>query len=87
MNKRELEILIKQINEKTGSPQEHYIRDDSGRLRAQVGHYYISGAYGGVELERVVNEGGGCKSISRDGFGTKKQLGTFLLGMLAGLPD
>lgn len=87
MQKRELEILIKQINEKTGSPQEHYIREDSGRLRAQVGHYYLSSAYGGVKLERVVNESGGCEAVSRDGYGTKKQLGTFLQGMLAGLPD
>ena len=56
---KDLEALIARLNRATGSPAEPYIRDDTGRLRAQVGCYHLSRAYGGFALHRMSNESGG----------------------------
>ncbi len=45
--------------------------------------YFLSMAYGGYRLEQ--NDGTGCRTISHDGYGTKRQLYTFLVGMLEGI--
>lgn len=79
-----LQRKVEYLNELTDSPKQAYTRTDDG-LRGNIGHYYISGAYGGVKLERIVNEGGGCTEISRDGYGTKRELWTFLCAYVAGI--
>lgn len=45
------------------------------------GGYVLSMAYGGYRLDQ--QDGDGYRTISCDGYGTKKQLYTFLRGMLA----
>ena len=81
----DLEHLVERINKVTDSPLEPWGKDGQGKLRANVGNYYLSGAYGGVKLERMVSESGGCDDISTDGFGTKRQLYTWMRAFLAGL--
>lgn len=52
-----------------------------------IGAYRLDQAYGGVKLVQVTSEGGGIREISCDGYGTKRQLYTFLMGMLARQSD
>ena len=85
ITKDDLERLAKRINKATGSPLEPWSKDEHGKLKANVGNYYLSGAYGGVKLERVCSESGGCDDISTDGFGTKRQLYTWMHAFLAGV--
>ena len=80
-----LEYLVRQINAETGSPAEAYAgRDEAGRLRAAVGHYHISGAYGGVALHRTMSEGGGVEDVF-GGHIPKRELYGLLRAFLAGL--
>ena len=79
----DLESLVDRINEATGNKKEAW--DKTGeRSKANVGTYYIDGAYGGVMLAQMVNVGGGIDTISRDGYGTKKELYTFMTAYLLG---
>lgn len=76
----DLESLRDRINGATNSPMESWSKDGPN-----VGHYHISGAYGGVKLERVNNKHGGCHTISTGGFDTKRQLYYWVSAFLAGL--
>jgi len=81
----DLKNLCNRINKLTGSPIEQYTFWDDGHYHSNIGNYYISGAYGGVKLERIVNDGGGCQDISHNGFGTKRELYTWMDAFLRGL--
>lgn len=74
MNKRtsikDLEYLVKIINKKIG-------RKDYG-----VGHYILGEAYGGIRLEKIVNDGG---SVVIYGYSTKRELESQLRAFIAGL--
>ena len=48
-----------------------------------VGRFYVGGAYGGFQLERIVNEGGGCTDISKRG--TRREIHEQLLVLNKGL--
>lgn len=82
---KDLEILTNRINKQTDSPIQAWTRNTELKMKASVGHYYIAGAYGGVKLERMCNESGGCTDISTQGFGTKKELYHWMQAFLAGL--
>lgn len=58
----QLQAVIARINRETGSPAEPYIPDADGKLRAQIGNFHLSRAYGGYALHRMVNESGGVSS-------------------------
>lgn len=72
------------INEMTGNPSEPYTRTESGFV-TNIGCYYISQAYGGVALVRMVTEGGGQTMPTQSGHITKRQLNHELEGFLAAL--
>ena len=48
-----------------------------------VGRFYVQGAYGGFQLERIVNEGGGCADISKRG--TRREIYEQLMVLNEGL--
>lgn len=54
INVRDLERLVLTINELTESPTEYW----TDKL-INIGHYTLSGAYGGWQLQRVMNTSGG----------------------------
>ena len=80
---KQLDYLVNRINEVTGSPKAPYRQTKDG-YRANHGNYHIDSAYGGVQLVRMCSEGGGVSPVSRDGFGTKRQLHAFMTAFLAG---
>ena len=81
---KDLERLVDQLNEITGNPTATYTKDASGEFHANIGNYHIDGAYGGVKLVQLSNESGGIIEISKNGFGTKRQLYDFLNAYISG---
>lgn len=79
---KQLRSLIDVINEVTGSPKESWVREGD-KFTAQIGNYHLSGQYGGVSLERMMNEGGGVNVIF--GTTTKRDLYNQLHAFLRGL--
>lgn len=59
---KHLDAICSQLNEATGSPLTPYTRGDDGRMRANVGNYHVSQAYGGFCIHRTENESGGVST-------------------------
>ena len=83
----DLEHYAGLINQATNSPMETLTRDETGKLTANVGNYYISGAYGGVSLYRNVGPGGGSTEVLNSGHVPKRDLYNRMRAYLAGLED
>ena len=81
---KDLEAVVGRINRVLGTPQEPWTRIDN-RAVANIGNYHISGAYGGVSLHRMVNEGGGVQDVFSSGHGTKRELYEKMHAFLAGI--
>jgi hypothetical protein len=69
-----LQAVVDRINRLTGSPATSYTRGEDGKLRANVGNFHISSAYGGVTLHRMSNEAGGVTTPLGLGYSTKRDL-------------
>ena len=90
ITRKDLEYLVDEINTKTKSPIESWTRNGTiGKrqpgFKANVGNYHLDYAYGGVKLSRMVNDGGGIDNISKDGYGTKRELYNWMRAFLAGM--
>lgn len=81
---KNLEFQVARINKITGSPETAYTKID-GKLKANIGHYHLDQAYGGIKLVRMDNESGGISVITRRGYGTKKELYYQLDAIITGL--
>lgn len=68
---RGLNILAGFTPEEADAPL--YSRGEDGEHRAMVGRYTLQGAYGGLQLQQIVNEGGGVRAITQ-GYGTKREV-------------
>ncbi len=69
-----LDSLCARINKLTHSPETSYTRKPEGGMRANIGNFHISHAYGGVCLHRMCNEGGGVTAPLGLGHVTKREL-------------
>ncbi len=67
---KNLQAVVDRINRTTGSPMAY--RGDDGVIA--VGHYTLSGAYGGVSLHRICNTSGGCSDVFGCGHIPKRAL-------------
>jgi len=67
-----------------------YTMDEHLHSTAMVGRYTLTGAYGGWQLQQVINEGGGVRAITQ-GYGTKREvyhlIHAYREGMAAGRGD
>jgi len=76
-----LNATVNKINEMTNSPTEY--RADGV---IQIGHYTLSGAYGGWQLQRVMNTGGGVDlPLGETGHVPKKELYGLMQSFIRGL--
>lgn len=82
-----LRTVCDNLNRMTGSPMVPYIRTKDGKLTAQIGCYLIDQAYGGYQLARIVNEGGGQTSPIGLGFGAARECYDKMRAYMAGLQD
>ena len=79
-----LEYLVSQINTLTDSPATPYTRDGD-KMKANIGNFHLSQAYGGVCVHRMANESGGCTTPIWSGHGTKKEAEMKLRAFICGL--
>ena len=82
---KQLEYLVSEINRVRGMPAAPWTRDATGRLRANIGNYHLSGAYGGVCLHRMATDGGGVTTPLGLGHIPKRELAAQLRAFLLGL--
>ena len=91
---RDLDGAVRGLNLMAGFTAEEadaplYTRDGANH-RAMVGRYTLQGAYGGWQLQQVINEGGGVRAITQ-GYGTKREvyhlIHAYREGMAAGRGD
>lgn len=79
-----LQARVDYLNKITGSPATAYTKTDKG-MKANIGHFHIDHAYGGVSLERMMSEGGGVESISDLGHITKRELFNWITAYISGI--
>ena len=84
ITQKDLEQKVTLLNEITGSPLTHWTRAN-GKITANIGHFYVSQAYGGVNLARNVNLGGGVSETLSCGHMPKKELYQMLCAFIAGI--
>jgi hypothetical protein len=80
ITEKQLQAIVERINRVTGSPMEPYTNG-----RANIGHYHLSFAYGGVELHRMVNMHGGVTCPFGGGHVPKRELAQRMWAFLAEL--
>ena len=73
ITRKNLEAAIDTLNRMTGSPSEPY-RKEGEKWVANIDNFHISGAYGGVALHRMCNEGGGIRDIFQRGHMPMREL-------------
>lgn len=81
---KHLEAQVDFVNKITNSPAETWSRGSDNKLRANIGNYYISQAYGAFTLFRIMNEGGGVQTPLGGGRLTKKDLSYMMGAFIAG---
>ena len=62
ITRKQLDSLVQLINEITGAPLKPYERQGDGTLRANVGNFHLSMAYGGYCIHRMQNDEGGVST-------------------------
>jgi hypothetical protein len=85
ITQKDLEYLVLELNRSTGKPIEPYTKQSDGSFKSNTGCYILDYAYGGVALNKLVTDGGGVMRISKDGYGTKRQLHDFIVAILTGM--
>lgn len=81
---KHLQSVVDRINRLTGSPDSYMTLID-GKRTINIGHYHISGAYGGVCLQRTMNDAGGVTCPIGGGHVPKRELYERMHAFIAGL--
>jgi hypothetical protein len=81
ITRKDLELLVSRINEATNSPLTY----SDKRFKPHIGHYHLSGAYGGLKLVRTMSESGEIKDITKTGYTTKRELYNEMSAFLRGI--
>lgn len=84
---KDLEAVVARINRITESPSESYSKTEDGKLKANIGNYHLSYAYGGVSLHRMNNESGGVTTPISSGHVTKRELYSLMQAYINGLTE
>lgn len=79
-----LEMRIAMLNKALGTPTTPWTKTPKG-LKANIGNYHWSGAYGGYSLHQMCNDGGGVRDIFSCGHIPKRDLFNRICAMLAGI--
>ncbi len=82
----DLEAICRRINRTVnGTDQLEVYTRENGTLRANIGVFYLDGAYGGYALYRIVSEGGGVTDVLNTGHTTKRELQARMFSFLEGI--
>jgi hypothetical protein len=83
---KDLEQLVKELNELTGNPVEpSYLDPELGHYRSNVGHYFIDRGYGGVRLGRITNLGGAMHAVLSNNYKPKRELWNTMRAFVQGI--
>lgn len=85
VTEKDLEAVVRRINEITQSPMVSYIKDSTGKLVCQVGNYHLDYAYGGVALHRTLTKEGGIKDVLLCGYVPKAELHKLMQAFIEGI--
>ena len=85
VSKTTLQAKVDRINVITKSPKAHSVKTEEGSYVSNVGHFYLSQAYGGYCLLRIVNLGGGSSTPAIGGHISGKEMDYLLDGFIAAL--
>jgi len=80
----DLEQCCRVLNSGCGYDLEPHGSDEDGKYKPNPNVYHLDYAYGGVALGQMMPTGSGSRRISNGGFGTKRELYTFMTGMIQG---
>lgn len=80
-----LENKIDYLNAITNSPKEPWSTDKNGKTKANIGNHHLDGAYGGVCVHKMVNDGGGVSTPLVGGNVTKRELYDLLCAYVKGI--
>jgi hypothetical protein len=84
ITEKALQAQVDRLNKITNSPLKPYELKD-GKYIAQVGNYYLDGAYGGWQLARMMSEGGSITDVLRTGHISKRDLYNRLAAFISGI--
>ena len=84
---KDLERRVSYLNTLTGNPQKPWIRNDDGKLVAQIGNYHLSQAYGGVCIHQMLSSGGGVTTPIFGGHVPKREAYQQLNAYIAGIEN
>ena len=87
VTEKQLEAIVRRINQITDSPEESYTKDSAGQYQSNIGNYHLDHAYGGVSLHRMVNESGGVNNVLGCGHIPKSELADLMYAYIRGLED
>lgn len=87
ITQKNLECLVKRINQATNSPAETFTKEGNPPFLWNIGNYHLDYAYSGVKLVQTANEHGGIRTISTGGYRTKRELYQWMQAFLAGLEN
>lgn len=82
-----LEAIADRLNVQTGSPAKAWDKNEDGQHKAQIGNFYISQAYGGYSLHRMVTDGGGVSDVFSCGHIPARQLADRMYAYMKALSD
>ena len=82
VTKEMLENKVDHLNNVTDSPRKYFSND--GKFTVNIDHFCISGAYGGYELQRTCNNGGGVTTPFNTGHIPKKELYNLISAFIDG---
>ena len=80
VTERDLDNAVLRLNELTGSPKSYF----NDERKTNIGHFCLDYAYGGVQLQRVVNQSGGVSTVFNCGYITKGGLYNLIHAFIEG---
>jgi hypothetical protein len=81
---KHLENAINELNQATGNACQAWEKTESG-YTANIGCYTLAGAYGGYQLQQIVNGGGGVHDVFSVGYVSKRELYNLIRAMIQGV--
>jgi hypothetical protein len=86
ITQKDIESVVARINRITGSPMDYaQPRTDGAPFCSNIGNYHLDYAYGGVQLCRVCNTGGGVSNVLGCGHVPKRELYERMHALITGL--
>ena len=82
---KNLEAKVEHLNQLTNAPTTYSTKQDDGTYTTNLGNFHLYQAYGGVELHRVVNDGGGVTCPAWEGCLSKREASALLSAFIRGI--